>query len=78
MCHYARRNDWFVGNTYRITLAVLGPGAVPFDESMPALEPWHEEIAGVIREAVYRYYGAERGRAIIVNQGIVLHPDPVA
>jgi len=78
MCHYARRNDWFVGNTYRITLAVLGPGAVPFDESMPALEPWHEEIAGVIREAVYRYYGVERGRAIIVNQGIVLHPDPVA
>ena len=72
MCHYARRNDRFIGNVYRVALAALGPSALPVGQEMPRIEPWHEELAALIREALYDYFGPERGRAILANQGIVI------
>ena len=70
-CHYADRNNRFFGDVYRIALTTLGTVALPIGSPLPLIEPWHEELAGIIREAVYQYYGPERGREILLKKGLV-------
>jgi len=71
VAYIANRNNRFFGGAYRIALATLGPSALPIGSPMPNVEPWHEELAVVIRESVYERYSFDRGRAILMNKGLV-------
>ncbi len=71
LAYIANRNNRFFGGAYRIALATLGHGALPIASPMPNIEPWHAELASVIRESVYERYGFDRGREILSNKGLV-------
>lgn len=71
VAYVANRNNQFFGGTYRIALATLGPGTLPVGSPLPTIEPWHEELAGIIRESVYERYGFDRGHEILKHKGLV-------
>jgi len=71
VAYVANRNNQFFGGAYRIALATLGPGTLPVGSPMPTIEPWHEELASIIRESVYERYGFDRGREILKHKGLV-------
>jgi len=76
LAYIAHRNNQFFGGSYRIALALLGPGALPVGSPMPNIEPKHERLALIIRESVYERYGVERGREIFLNKGLVTVGSP--
>jgi len=76
VAYIANRNNQFFGGANRIALATLGPGALPVGSPMPTIEPWHEELAGIIRASVYERYGFDHGREILKNKGLVTVGSP--
>jgi len=76
VAYVANRNNQFFGGAYRIALATLGPSALPVGSPLPTIEPWHEELAGIIRESVYERYGFDRGREILKHKGLVTVGSP--
>jgi len=76
VAYIANRNNRFFGGANRIALTTLGPDALPVGSPMPNIEPWHEELAGIIRESVYERYGFDHGREILKNKGLVTVGSP--